>query len=195
MSVERVIAARRRDFFWDLSDGFVHDWLPREVRRLDLAEHRRGVLDRFSGPLGGDELHLGDSPRLGATDPRNDRAGAFAWVARHDQDHRRRFLKNLQAWGLGPEVVVTGGSGLSPALRAELWPGVRHPLGVFPVLSEARDKWGKRGTIDRAVCGVAAGSLLETGTSDPKSLAGRAQALGNKPILLEPESSGGVRRK
>ena len=41
MSVERVIASVRRDFFLELSDGFVYDCRDWQARRLDLAEHRR----------------------------------------------------------------------------------------------------------------------------------------------------------
>ena len=59
MSVERVIASMSRDFLLDLSDGFVYDCLHRQARRLDMAEHRRWVLERFSGTLCVDELHLG----------------------------------------------------------------------------------------------------------------------------------------
>jgi transposase-like protein len=136
MSVERVIHSMRRDFRLDLSDGFVSDCLHREVQRLDLAEHRRWVLDRFSGTLGLDELHLGQFTLLLAADPLNDLPVAFALVASNDQDHRRRFLKNLQTWGLMPEVVVTDGSGLYPAILAELWPGARHQLCVFHVLKD-----------------------------------------------------------
>ena len=48
-----------RDFLLNLSDGFVYDCLDWQVRRLDLADHRRWVLDHFSGTLCVDELHLG----------------------------------------------------------------------------------------------------------------------------------------
>lgn len=51
MSVERVIASMGRDFLLNLSDGFVYDCLDWQVRRLDLADHRRWVLDHFSGTL------------------------------------------------------------------------------------------------------------------------------------------------
>jgi transposase-like protein len=61
---------------------------------------------------------------------------AFALVASNDSDHMRRFLKNLKAWGLIPEVVVTDGSNLYPALLAELWPDARHQLCVFHVLKD-----------------------------------------------------------
>src|SRR3954447_6241692 len=136
ISVERVIASMRRDFLLDLSDGFVYDCLDWQARRLDLADHRRWVLDRFSGTLCLDELHLGRMTLLLATDPLQDLPVAFALVAKNDSGHMRRFLKNLKAWGLSPEVVVTDGSILYPALLAELWPEARHQLCVFHVLKE-----------------------------------------------------------
>jgi transposase-like protein len=136
MSAERVIASMRRDFLLDLSDGFVYDCLDREARRLDMAEHRRWVLERFSGTLCVDELHLGRTTLLLATDPLQDLPVAFALVASNDRGHMRRFLKNLKARGLSPEVVVTDGSNLYPAVLAELWPDARHQLCVFHVLKE-----------------------------------------------------------
>ncbi len=136
MSVERVIASMRRDFLLDLSDGFVYDCLDWRARRLDLADHRRWVLERFSGTLCLDELHLGKMTLLLATDPLQDLPVAFAVVSSNDADHMRRFLKNLKTWGLVPEVVVTDGSNLYPELLAELWPGARHQLCVFHVLKE-----------------------------------------------------------
>ena len=136
MSVERVLASMRRDFYLDLSDGFVYDCLDWQARRLDLADHRRRVLDRFSGTLCVDELHLGRTTLLLATDPLQDMAVAFALVSANDADHMRRFLKNLKAWGLMPEVVVTDGSNLYPALLTELWPQARHQLCIFHVLKD-----------------------------------------------------------
>src|SRR5271157_2120695 len=59
MSVERVIASMGRDFLLNLSDGFVYDCLDWQVRQLDLADHRRWVLDHFSGTLCVDELPPG----------------------------------------------------------------------------------------------------------------------------------------
>lgn len=136
MSVERVIASMRRDFYLDLSDGFVYDCLAWQARRLDLADHRRWILERFSGTLCVDELHLGKTTLLLATDPLQDLPVAFALVGKNDHDHMRRFLQNLKAWGLRPEVVVTDGSNLYPEVLAELWPGARHQLCVFHVLKE-----------------------------------------------------------
>ena len=134
MSVERVIASMRRDFYLDLSDGFVYDCLDWQARRLDLSDHRRWVLERFSGTLCVDELHLGKTTLLLATDPPQDLPVAFAVVDHNDHDHMRRFLKNLKTWGLAPEVVVTDGSNLYPEVLAELWPEARHQLCVFHVL-------------------------------------------------------------
>ena len=139
MSVERVIASMRRDFLLDLSTGFVYDCLHHEARRLDMAEHRRWVLERFSGTLCIDELHLGRSTLLLATDPLNDLPVAFALVESNDQGHMRRFLKNLKTWGAEPEVVVTDGSNLYPAVLAELWPGADHQSCVFHVIKDINE--------------------------------------------------------
>jgi Transposase len=136
MSIERVIASLHRDFLLDLSDGFVYDCLDWEVRRLDMADHRRWVLARFSGTLCVDELHLGSKTLLLATDPLQDLPVAFALVASNDQDHMRRFLQNLANWGLQPKVVVTDGSDLYPAVLARAWPAAQHQLCVFHVLKD-----------------------------------------------------------
>src|SRR3954452_23841157 len=136
MSVERVIASMHRDFLLDLSDGFVYDCLHREVQRLDFSEHRRWVLDRFSGTHCVGELHLGRFPLLLATDPLQDLPVAFALVASNDQGHMRRFLKNLRTWGMIPEVVVTDGSNLYPGVLGELWPNADHQLCVFHVIKD-----------------------------------------------------------
>ncbi len=87
-----------------------------------MAAHRRTVLGRFGGTLCVDELHLGRFTLLLATDPLSDLPVAFALVDKNDQDHMRRFLKNLRTWGLIPTVVVTDGSNLYPGVLEELWP-------------------------------------------------------------------------
>lgn len=136
MSIEQVLRSMRRDFLLDLSDGFVYDCLHQRVRQLDLSDHRRWVLGRFSGTLCIDELHLGRYTLLLATDPLQDLPVAFALVSRNDHDHMRGFLKNLKNWGLQPEVVVTDGSGLYPRLLAELWSAARHQLCIFHVVKD-----------------------------------------------------------
>ena len=134
LNVQRTRAALRRDFFLTLSEGFVYDCLRWQVAQLDLAEHRQLVLEKFSGTLCVDELHLGRFTLLLATDPVADLPVAFALVSRNDAEHMRRFLQNLKACGLNPRVVVTDGSSLYPAVLAGLWPKARHQLCVFHAL-------------------------------------------------------------
>ncbi len=134
MSIERALASIRREFLLDLSTGFVYDVLRDHAASLDMAPHRRRVLEHFSGTLCVDELHLGRFTLLLATDPLADLPVAFALVDKNDTDHMRRFLRNLKTWGLIPRVVVTDGSNLYPELLAELWPDADHQLCVFHVL-------------------------------------------------------------
>src|SRR4051795_10530519 len=136
MNVERTLASLRREFLLELSSGFVYDVLRDHAGQLDMAAHRRTVLEHFSGTLCVDELHLGRFTLLLATDPLSDLPVAFALVDANDQPHMRRFLKNLKVWGLNPQVVVTDGSNLYPAVLAELWPGAEHQLCVFHVIKD-----------------------------------------------------------
>jgi hypothetical protein len=136
MSVERTLQSLRREFLLELSTGFVYDVLYDHARQLDMAEHRRKVLDRFSGTLCIDELHLGRFTLLLATDPLSDLPVAFALVDKNDQDHMRRFLSNLKNWGFLPQVVVTDGSNLYPSVLAHLWPDADHQLCVFHVIKD-----------------------------------------------------------
>jgi hypothetical protein len=136
MSIERTLGSLRREFLLDLSTGFVYDVLRDRARELDMSGHRREVLGRFSGTLCIDELHLGRFTLLLATDPLADLPVAFGLVDRNDQDHMRRYLRNLKDWGLNPTVVVTDGSNLYPGVLAELWPEADHQLCVFHVLKD-----------------------------------------------------------
>jgi hypothetical protein len=129
----------KRDFLLPLSEGFLYDCLRWKVSQLDLASHRQMVLKKFSGTLCVDELHLGRFTLLLATDPLSDLPVAFALVSRNDQAHLRRFLNNLKTWGLVPQVVVTDGSDLYPAVLAALWPQARHQLCVFHILKDIND--------------------------------------------------------
>jgi hypothetical protein len=134
MNVEQTMESLHRDFLLDLSTGFVYDVLRDRAEQLDMPEHRRKVLENFSGILCVDELHLGSFTLLLATDPLSDIPVAFALVAANDQDHMLRFLKNLQTWGLMPRIVVTDDSNLYPAVLAELWPDAEHQLCVFHII-------------------------------------------------------------
>jgi hypothetical protein len=136
LNVEAVRRRMQRDFLLDLSTGFVYDCLHDAARQLDMAEHRQQVIERFSGVLCVDELHLGRFTLLLATDPIGDFPVAFALVSANDKDHMERFLRNLQRCGLKPKIVVTDGSTLYPALLAELWPKAEHQLCVFHVMQD-----------------------------------------------------------
>jgi hypothetical protein len=136
MNIERTLESLHREFLLDLSTGFVYDVLRDRAGQLDLADHRRMVLENFSGTLCVDELHLGQFTLLLATDPIRDLPVAFALVSANDQDHMRGFLKNLKNWGLIPRVVITDGSNLYPAVLAELWPEADHQLCVFHIVKE-----------------------------------------------------------
>jgi Transposase len=140
LNVEQTKAAMQRDFLLTLSDGFIYDCLRWQLTRIDLAQHRQMVLQRFSGTLCVDELHLGGYTLLLATDPLADLPVGFALVGANDSDHMRRFLHNLARWGLRPEVVVSDGSNLYPELLAEIWPDARHQLCIFHLLRDVLNK-------------------------------------------------------
>jgi transposase len=140
LNVQQTIAAMQRDFLVNLSEGFIYDCLRWQLGRLDLAVHRQHVLDHFSGTLCIDELHLGPYTLLLATDPLTDMPVGFALVGANDKEHLSRFLRNLAAWGLQPEVVVSDGSSLYPELLAVIWPDARHQLCVFHLLRDVLDK-------------------------------------------------------
>jgi hypothetical protein len=136
MSMQHIQQAMRRDFFLDLSDGFLYDCLDWKTRQLDAATYRQWTLQHFSGTLCIDELHLGSSTLLLATDPLSDFPVAFAVVQHNDQPHLERFLGNLQRHGFAPRVVITDGSNLYPTLVARIWPTAEHQLCVFHVLKD-----------------------------------------------------------
>jgi hypothetical protein len=140
LNVEQTRVAMQRDFLVSLSEGFVYNCLRWQLARLDLAQHRQLVLQRFSGTLCVDELHLGAYTLLLATDPLADLPVGFALVGANDQDHMARFLHNLACWGLQPEVVVSDGSNLYPELLATIWPDAKHQLCVFHLLRDVLDK-------------------------------------------------------
>lgn len=140
LNAERTREAMRRDFLLDLSTGFVHDCLDWQLRRLDLPARRARVLASFSGTLCIDELHLGRHVLLLATDPLVDEVAGFALVSANDQDHMRRFLLMLKGHGFMPEIVVTDGSKLYPAVLAEAWPDAKHQLCVFHALMDVTRK-------------------------------------------------------
>jgi len=139
MSMQRIQQAMQRDFFLDLSDGFLYDCVAWKVRQTELADYRRWTQAAFSGTLSIDEIYLGGKSLLLATDPLGNFPVAFALVAANDQDHLRRFLQNLKNHGFLPHVVVTDDSNLYPTVLADLWPQARHQLCIFHVLKDIND--------------------------------------------------------
>lgn len=136
MSMNQMRAALSRDFHLDLSEGFLYDCLDWKVRQTDMPAYRQWTREQFSGTLCIDELHLGHRTLLLATDPLSDVPIAFALVSANDQDHMRGFLQNLKNNGFFPQIVITDGSNLYPAVLAEIWPKARHQLCVFHVLKD-----------------------------------------------------------
>jgi hypothetical protein len=140
LNVERTLACMNRDFLLDLSSGFIYDCLDWGLTQLGEAQQRRVALEHQSGFVCIDELHLGDSTLLLATDPIADRILGWSLVRINDQAHMRRFLLTLTYWGFNPKVVVTDGSNLYPAVLAEVWPTAKHQLCVFHVLQDVNNK-------------------------------------------------------
>ena len=140
LNVERTRARMKRDFWLELSSGFVYDCLDWGLSQLDYARQRRFAREGFGGILCVDEMHLGEHTLLLATDPIADRVVGYRLVKVNDQAHLRCFLRALQYWGFEPKVVVTDGSDLYPAVLAEVWPEARHQLCVFHVLQDINDK-------------------------------------------------------
>lgn len=139
LNVQCTIRAMNRDFLLSLSEGFIYDCLRWVGAQLDVAAHRRLVIEKFSGTLCIDELHLGRFALLLCTDPLADLPVACALISRNDHPHMRRFLTNLKSWGLLPGVVVTDDSNLYPTLLADLWPYARHQLCIFHIIKNIND--------------------------------------------------------
>lgn len=139
LNTTTVQQAMKRDFFLELSTGFLYDCLEHAIREYDGAKFRAQVLSDFSGTLCVDEIHLGHRVVLLASDPIADNPIACALVSSNDAAHMHRFLKNLRNQGFSPETVISDRSPLYPRTIAEVWPQAKHQLCVFHVMSEIND--------------------------------------------------------
>jgi Transposase len=139
LNTTTVQQAMKRDFYLELSTGFLYDCLEYAIRNFEGAEFRAKVLSEFSGTLCVDEIHLGHRVVLLASDPVADNPIACALVSSNDAAHMLRFLRNLKNHGFSPKTVVTDRSPLYPATIAEIWPEAKHQLCVFHVMSEVND--------------------------------------------------------
>jgi len=126
----------RRDFCIKLSSGYIYAALNHAIRRFDGNAFRRHVLQKFSGVLCIDEIHLGRRVLLLASDPVADNPVACALVSRNDACHMQRFMQNLKNHGFSPHTVVSDRSPLYPKTIASVWPAADHQLCVFHVIAE-----------------------------------------------------------
>ena len=139
LNATTVQQSMKRDFFLELSTGFIYDCLQFAIRKFDGAEFRGKVFGEFSGTLCVDEIHLGHRVVLLASDPISDNPIACALVSSNDAAHMLRFLRNLKNHGFSPKTVITDRSPLYPKTIAEVWPEAKHQLCVFHVMSEVND--------------------------------------------------------
>ncbi len=107
MSIERILESLRREFLLELSSGFVYNVLRDRAEELDTSEHRRMVLEHFSGTLCVDELHLGRFTLLLAITP--------AWKKVTNTNPTRQRGKSLP--------TLAGASGWYPPARGSSSPG------------------------------------------------------------------------
>jgi hypothetical protein len=141
----------KRDFLLPLSSGCIHDCLDWQLRQLDLPEHRRRTLERFSGIMSIDELHLGQFTLLLATDPVADEIIGFAVVSTNDQAHMRRFLLMLKHWGFWPSLVISDGSNLCPRPAGHRLAQRRPPVVHLPC-APGHHQEGARRRAQAAAC-------------------------------------------
>jgi hypothetical protein len=139
LNTATIQEAMKRDFFLELSTGYLYDALDYAIRQFDGNEFRAKVLSEFSGTLCVDEIHLGHRVVLLASDPVSDNPVACAIVSSNDAAHMLRFLRNLKNHGFSPETVITDRSPLYPKTIAEVWPKAKHQLCVFHALAEIND--------------------------------------------------------
>ncbi len=139
LNTATIQEAMKRDFFLELSTGYLYDALDYAIRQFDGSEFRAKVLSEFSGTLCVDEIHLGHRVVLLASDPVADNPIACAIVSSNDAEHMLRFLRNLRNHGFLPNTVITDRSNLYPKTIAEVWPKANHQLCVFHVMAEIND--------------------------------------------------------
>jgi len=136
LNATTVQQALKRDFYLELSTGFLYDCLEYAIRKFDGAEFRAKVFSKFSGTLCIDEIHLGHRVVLLASDPIADNPIACALVSSNDAAHMLRFLRNLKNHGFLPSTVISDRSPLYPKTIIEVWPEAAHQLCVFHVMAE-----------------------------------------------------------
>lgn len=136
LNLSTIQQSMQRDFLLKLSTGYIYAALDYAIRQFDGNDFRQQVLDKFSGTLCVDEIHLGRRVVLLASDPVSDIPVGCALVSRNDGDHMRRFLKNLKNRGIMPQTVISDRSPLYPQAIENAWPKAIHQLCVFHTIAD-----------------------------------------------------------
>ena len=137
LNVQRTLESMWRDFGLKLSQGFVYDCLRWRIKQLDMAPHRQMVLEKFSGTLCVDELHLGRFTLLLATDPVSDIPVGFALVGRNDQCRwPPGSSKNLKTGGWSRRWSSPTARPCTPPCCPSCGRRARHQLCVFHILKD-----------------------------------------------------------
>lgn len=126
----------QRDFLLKLSTGYIYATLDYAISQFDGNDFRQQILNRFSGTLCIDEIHLGRRVVLLASDPVSDIPVGCALVSRNDGNHMRRFMQNLKNRGITPQTVISDRSPLYPQAIENAWPEARHQLCVFHTIAD-----------------------------------------------------------
>jgi hypothetical protein len=102
------------------------------------------VAAAFSGQLAIDEVYDGEYYVIKATDPLNN-LELTAWIGAGSptSEDVRDVLLELREAGIDPQLVVTDGSTLYPAVIAEVWPDAEHQLCVFHFIMGTLKKLSK----------------------------------------------------
>jgi transposase-like protein len=145
MSVEEAAAVGRRLLHLAKLDATtVLEWLREEGEAIDTTARLEQMVAAFSGELALDEVYDGGWYQLKATDPLN--GTELAWKlerGKPTEEDVRRFLLELKAAGIDPDLVVTDGSTLYPGVLAEVWPGAKHQRCVFHFIKQVNEDLGK----------------------------------------------------
>lgn len=116
-------------------------WLREEAEAGTREHHLKETLRVFSGQMALDELYDAGLCQLVATDPIANRQLDYELL-----DHPateadvRAFCERLRAAGFLPELVVTDGSKLYPAVIAGVWPQAEHQRCVFHFIKQLNEE-------------------------------------------------------
>jgi len=145
MSVEEAAAFGRNILHLEKLDATtLLEWVRNAGETVDTSTRMKESVEAFSGEMALDEVYDAGWYQLKATDPLN--GIELAWKLERgnpSEDDVRSFLLELKANGFEPQLVVTDGSLLYPAVIAEVWPGARHQRCVFHFIKQVNSDLGK----------------------------------------------------